>query len=155
MTSDVYERLKALGVILPLPPRPAGNYASWVCTGKLVVISGQGPFAEGDMVYRGRVGQDLSVPDAQKAARCAAINLLSHLQEACGGNLNRVRQLVRLMGGVCCAPNFYQLPSVLDGASDLLMAVFGEKGRHARYPVGVLTLPFNAPVTLELMAEIE
>jgi enamine deaminase RidA (YjgF/YER057c/UK114 family) len=155
LANNAYERLKTLGIVLPPPTRAAGNYSSYVCTGKLVFISGQGPFADGRMIYRGRVGKDISIADAQKAAKYAAINLLSQLEVACGGNLNQVRQLVRLMGCISCASDFYQLPTVLDGASDLLMAVFEEKGRHARYPAGVSTLPFNAPVTLELVAEIE
>ncbi len=107
------------------------------------------------MEYRGTMGHNISVDDAIAAARLTAVNLVSHLRDACDGELDRVKRIVRLMGFVNCVPTFDGHPKVLDGASDLLVQVFGDKGRHARFVAGVTSLPFGMSVSIEATAEIE
>ena len=148
-------RLSELGITLPTPVISAGNYVPWVITGNLVHISGQGSVSNGKILYQGRVGESISATDAGLGARLAAINLIAHLRTACDGNLDRVKRIVRLFGLISSSPNFFHLPQVLDGASELMVSVFDEKGNHARYVGGVMTLPFGMSVTMELTAEIE
>ena len=155
---EIDTRLKELSLQLPPPVGSAGSYVPWVRYGNIVVISGQGPVLPGGKLspdYQGTVGRDVSLEVARDAARIAAINTLSHLKTACDGDLDKVKKIIRLMGFVRSVPDFPYLPKVLDGASDLLVDVFGEKGKHARYVAGVSALPFNFVVTLELMVELQ
>ncbi len=117
-------------------------------TGKQVYVSGQLPQL-GHESYKGKLGIDLSIEDGQRAARISAINLLPHLKEACGGDLDRVTRCIEIGGFVNSAPDFTDHPSVLNGASELLVEVFGEAGRHTRFAVGVATLPFNFSVEVK------
>jgi len=151
----IERRLAELGIELPVPVGSAANYVPWVKTGNLVIISGQGAVRNGQMEYCGTVGASISIEDAIAAARLTAINLVSHLSGACDGDLDRVKRIVRLMGFVNCMPTFGEHPKVLDGASDLLVQVFGDRGRHARFVAGVTSLPFGMSVTIEATAEIE
>ena len=151
----IESRLAELGIEIPNPAVSAANYSPWVKTGNLVVISGQGAVRNMRMEYRGTVGDSVSIEDAIAAAQLTAINLIGHLRDACDGDLDRVKRIVRLMGFVNCVPTFGALPNVLDGASDLLVQIFGNKGRHARFVAGVISLPFGMSVTIEAMAEIE
>jgi enamine deaminase RidA (YjgF/YER057c/UK114 family) len=151
----IESRLAELGIELPEPVGSAANYVPWVKTGNLVVISGQGAVRHGRIEYLGTVGDSISVDDAIAAARLTAINLISHLRDACDGDLERIKRIVRLLGFVNCVPSFGGHPKVLDGASDLLVQVFGDKGRHARFVAGVTSLPFGMSVTIEATAEIE
>ena len=149
------KRLAELGIVLPTPAKPIANYVPWVKTGNLVFISGQGAVRDGKIEYTGKVGDILSIEDAIASARLTAINVIAHLRDACGGDLDRVKRIVKLLGFVNCTPTFGEQPKVINGASDLMVEVFGEKGRHARSAVGAPSLPFNLSVEIEAIAEIE
>ena len=149
------KRLAELGIALPTPAKPIANYVPWVRTGTLVFISGQGAVRDGKIEYAGKVGDTLSVEEAIASARLTAINVIAHLRDACGGDLDRVKRIVKLLGFVNCTPTFGDQPKVINGASDLMVEVFGEKGRHARSAVGAPSLPFNLSVEVEAIAEIE
>lgn len=151
----INKRLAELGIVLPKPAQPVATYVPWVRTGNLVYISGQGAVRDGKIEYTGRVGETLSVEDAVASARLTAINVVAHLRDACGGDLDRVKRIVKLLGFVNCTPAFGEQPKVINGASDLMVEVFGEKGRHARSAVGAPSLPFNLSVEVEAIAEIE
>lgn len=151
----INKRLAELGIVLPKPAQPVATYVPWVRTGNLVYISGQGAVKDGKIEYTGRVGETLSVEDAIASARLTAINVIAHLRDACGGDLDRVKRIVKLLGFVNCTPTFGEQPKVINGASDLMVEVFGEKGRHARSAVGAPSLPFNLSVEVEAIAEIE
>ena len=149
------KRLAELGIALPTPAKPIANYVPWVRTGNLVFISGQGAVRDGKIEYTGKVGDTLSVEEAIASARLTAINVIAHLRDACGGDLDRVKRIVKLLGFVNCTPTFGDQPKVINGASDLMVEVFGDKGRHARSAVGAPALPFNLSVEVEAIAEIE
>jgi len=149
------QRLMELGITLPVPSKPVANYVPWVRTGNLVFVSGQGAMFSGKVEYPGKVGETVSIEDGAKSARGCAINILSHLREACGGNLDRVKRIVKLVGFVNATPSFTEHPKVVNGASDLMVEVFGDKGRHARSAVASPSLPVNLSVEVEAIAEIE
>jgi enamine deaminase RidA (YjgF/YER057c/UK114 family) len=149
------KRLAELGIVLPTPAKPIANYVPWVRTGNLVFISGQGAVRDGKIEYTGKVGDTLSIEDAIASARLTAINVIAHLRDACGGDLDRVKRIVKLLGFVNCTPTFGEQPKIINGASDLMVEVFGDKGRHARSAVGAPALPFNLSVEVEAIAEIE
>ncbi len=149
------KKLAELGIMLPIPAKPIANYVPWVRTGNLVFISGQGAVRDGKIEYTGKVGETLSVEDAIASARLTAINVIAQLRDACGGDLDRVKRIVKLLGFVNCTPTFGEQPRVINGASDLMVEVFGDKGRHARSAVGAPALPFNLSVEVEAIAEIE
>ena len=148
-------KLRELGIVLPTPSKPVANYVPWVRTGNLVFISGQGAVRDGKIEYAGKVGDSLSLEDAINSARLTAINILAQLRDACGGDLDRVKRIVKLLGFVNCTPDFGEHPKVINGASDLMVEVFGDKGRHARSAVGAPALPFGLSVEVEAIAEIE
>lgn len=147
MTID--QKLEALGITLPIPPKAVANYVPYVIIGNMVMISGQLPMKDGQVAYKGKVQKDLSLEEAQQAARLCGINILTQLKAACGGNLDHVKQCVRLGGFVNGEPDFTDQPKVINGASDLMVEVFGEVGRHARAAVGVNALPLGAVVEIE------
>ena len=149
------KRLAELGIALPTPAKPIANYVPWVRTGNLVFISGQGAVRDGKIEHTGKVGDTLSVEEAIASARLTAINVIAHLRDACGGDLDRVKRIVKLLGFVNCTPAFGDQPKIINGASDLMVEVFGDKGRHARSAVGAPALPFNLSVEVEAIAEIE
>lgn len=149
------KRLAELGIVLPTPAKPIANYVPWVRTGNLVYISGQGAVRDGKIEYTGKVGDTLSIEDAVASARLTAINVIAHLRDACGGDLDRVKRIVKLLGLVNCTPTFGEHPKVINGASDLMVEVFGDKGRHARSAVGAPSLPFGLSVEVEAIVEIE
>ena len=149
------KRLAELGIVLPTPAKPMANYVPWVRTGNLVYISGQGAMKDGKIEYTGKVGDTLSIEDAIASARLTAINIIAHLRDACGGDLDRVKRIVKLLGLVNCTPTFGEHPKVINGASDLMVEVFGDKGRHARSAVGAPSLPFGLSVEVEAIVEIE
>lgn len=155
MTSNASKRLAELGIELPKAPQPMATYVGYVVAGNLVFVSGQGTRdAEGVFRYVGKVGGDLTVEDGQKAAKLCAINLLAQLREACGGDLGRVRRVVKLGGFVNCTPDFTEHPKVVNGASEFMVAVFGEAGRHARFAVGASSLPSGMAVEVDGVFEI-
>lgn len=149
MPGTIDARLHALNLILPHPAAPAGAYIPAVTVGELCFIAGQLPFDGGEIRHRGRLGDDVGIDDGYAAARLCALNLLAQLREACGGDLDRVKGVVRLCGFVACTPAFTDHPKVINGASDLMQAVFGEAGRHARVAVGAASLPLGAAVEVE------
>lgn len=149
------KRLAELGIVLPTPAQPVATYVPWVKTGNLVYISGQGAMKDGKLQYTGKVGDTLSIEDAVASARLTAINILAHVRDACGGDLDRVKRVVKLLGLVNCTPAFGDHPKVINGASDLMVEVFGDKGRHARSAVGAPSLPFGLSVEVEAIVEIE
>jgi enamine deaminase RidA (YjgF/YER057c/UK114 family) len=148
------ERLRQLGLTLPEAPKPVANYVPAVRTGNLVFVSGQACLVNGEMKYKGKVGADLTVEQGYEAARLAALNALAILRAELG-DLNRVRRVVKVFGLVNSAPGFNLQPQVINGASDLLVEVFGEAGRHARSAVGANELPFDTPVEVELIVEAD
>ncbi len=154
MADRIDQRLNELGVTLPPPGSPAGNYIPFVKSGHLVFISGQLPRLDGKITRTGKLGRDVSVDDGKAAARVCAINLIAHLKVACGGELERVVRCVRLSGFVNSDPAFTDHPQVVNGASDFMVEVFGDNGRHARTAVGVAALPANAAVEVEGIFEI-
>ncbi len=146
------QKLEALGITLPPPPKPLGAYVPWVRSGSLLYVSGQLPIQEGKMAHPGLLGQEVSVEEGALCARIAAINALAIAREALG-TLTAVRRVVRVAGHVAAAPSFTGHPQVVNGASDLLAEVFGERGRHARVAVGAPSLPGGACVELEILFE--
>jgi enamine deaminase RidA (YjgF/YER057c/UK114 family) len=147
------DRLRDLGYELPHVPEPAGSYVPAACAGTLLFTAGQLPFKGGRLPYTGKVGQDLSVEEAQEAARLCALNALAAVK-AEAGSLENVRRLTKVTGYVASAGGFNGQPGVMNGASDLLSEVFGERGVHARSAVGVAELPMDAPVEVELIVEL-
>jgi len=148
---DTESQLKALGIELPAMGPPMGNYVKYVHSGNLVFLSGHGPTGE---EFNGKVGIDLTMEEGYNAARSTAINLLATLKTAVG-DLNRVKRIVKVTGMVNSAPDFYEQPKVVNGCSDLLTAVFGDKGKHARAAVGMASLPGNIAVEIEMIVEVE
>ncbi|NKB67225.1 MAG: RidA family protein [Candidatus Latescibacteria bacterium] len=146
------DRLAALGLTLPAPPQPAGAYTRAVQAGDLIFLSGQLPMETGQIKYAGTVGDQLSEEEGYAAARLCALNALSILQAELG-SLEQIGRIVRLGGFVCCAPGFSGQAGVLNGASELVHAVFQERGVHARFAVGSPGLPLNAAVELEVIAQ--
>ena len=151
--SKVAERLAALGVILPKPMAPVANYVPFVRSGNLVHISGQ-VSVDASGGVRGIVGQDVDEETARGAARMCGINLIAQMSAACDGDLDRVQRVVKLGGFVQAGPDFYAIPTVLNGCSDLMVEAFGEAGRHARSAVGVYRLPLNFAVEVDAVVEI-
>ena len=148
----IAERLRELGIVLPAPFPPGGNYASCVVDNGMVYVSGHGPI-DGDTMIRGKVGGDLSVEQGREAARMTGLSILATLQAELG-DLDRIARIVRVLGMVNVAPGFDRTPTVIDGCSDLLVEVFGEAGRHARSAVGLAELPFGIAVEVELTARL-
>lgn len=147
-------RLQELGLRLPTAMPPMANYMAFVVSGSLVVVSGQVPAEDGRIAVTGKVGAEVSVEQGQAAARLCFLNVLTQLRSACDGDLDRVRRVVRLGGFVAAGADFSQHAVVMNGASDLAVAVFGEAGRHARSTIGVPSLPGNAAVEVEGMFEL-
>jgi enamine deaminase RidA (YjgF/YER057c/UK114 family) len=155
MTTNNFEaRLAELGIELPNAVPPAANYVPARKSGSLIYIAGQVPTAGGKDQYVGKVGRDVSIEDAQKAARLCAINILAQLRTALGGSLNAVVGCVRLGGFVNATPEFGDHPKVINGASDLMVEVFGDAGRHARAAVGCNSLPRNVAVEVDAIFEV-
>jgi len=149
----VEKRLKELGLELPSAATPVANYVPAVRAGNLVFLSGHGPVGK-DRLITGKLGADLTVEEGYEAARLVALGLLGSLQSLIG-DLDRVRRIVKVLGMVNCDPAFREHPRVVNGASDLLVEVFGEKGRHARSAVGMNALPFDIAVEIEMIVELE
>jgi enamine deaminase RidA (YjgF/YER057c/UK114 family) len=149
------KHLVELGIMLPAAAKPVANYVPFVRTGNLVFISGQGPIADGKILYTGLLGGGVSIEDGVKSARLCALNVVAQLREACGGDLDRVKRVVKLLGFVNATADFTDHPKVINGASDLMVEIFGEKGRHARSAVAAPSLPFGISVEVEAIVEIE
>jgi enamine deaminase RidA (YjgF/YER057c/UK114 family) len=153
MADTAESRLAALGIALPAPGTPAANYIPTVITGKLLFISGQVSISRDGGKYIGKLGQDYTVEEGQKAARICAINLLGAMKAAVG-DLDKIGRMIKLTGFVNALPEFEDAHKVINGASDLLVEVLGEQGRHSRSAIGVGTLPLGCAVEVEAIAEI-
>ncbi|MEW6352045.1 MAG: RidA family protein [Thermodesulfobacteriota bacterium] len=151
--SNIEARLTSLGIRLPIAAKPVGAYVPAVRSGRWVFTSGQLPMTDGALASKGIVGKDVTVEEAYRAARVCCLNALAALQAELG-NLDRVTRVVKVTGFVASAVDFTAQPQVINGASELLIEVFGDRGRHARSAVGVAVLPLNASVELELIAEV-
>ena len=151
--SDIEDRLAALGITLPVPVAPVANYVPFVRIGDLVHISGQ-VSVDASGGIKGLVGQDVDLETGQAAARLCGINLIAQMKAAADGDLSRVRRVVKLGGFVQVAPGFTQIPQVVNGCSDLMVAAFGEAGRHARSAVGVFRLPLDFAVEVDAVVQI-
>jgi enamine deaminase RidA (YjgF/YER057c/UK114 family) len=150
----IENRLNQLNLNLPEIPKPLAAYIPAKQSGKLVFTAGQLPMVNGELVSAGLLGQDVNVEDANKAARICTLNALAAIKGAIG-DLDRIKQIVRVVGYVASVPTFTQQPAVVNGASELLLDIFGEAGKHARSAVGMAVLPLNASVEIELTVEIE
>ncbi len=155
MTGRIEARLKELGIALPKAAAPVANYVPYVVTGSLVFISGQGPMGPSGPEFKGKIGRDLNVEEGKKAARLTGLNVIAQLKEAVGGDLDRVKRCVKLLGFVNSTPDFIQQPAVVNGASDLMVEIFGDAGRHARSAVSAPSLPVDIAVEVEAIFEIE
>ena len=154
MAGAIEQKLASLGISLPTPATPMANYVPFARSGNLLILSGQICFGlDGKLVAKGQLGGTVSVEDGQKAARACAINLLAQLKAALG-DLDKVARVLRLGGFINSAPGFTDGPKVMNGASDLIVEVFGDKGRHARTTVGVSALPADAAIEVEGLFEV-
>jgi enamine deaminase RidA (YjgF/YER057c/UK114 family) len=151
---DVNDKLKAADIKLYEPAVPTANYVKAVRSGNLIFLAGHGPGAPDGSSVKGKLGKDLSIEEGREAARRCAIALLSSLQAEIG-DLNKVKRIVKVTGMVNCTSDFYDQPKVINGCSDLLVEVFGDKGKHARAAVGMVSLPANIAVEIEMIVEVE
>lgn len=146
------QRLRELGIELPEPVNPLANYVRWVRTGNLLFISGTGP---GDETQRGKLGSTMSVEEGYASAREVGLQIVATAKAALDGDLDRVARVVKVLGMVNCTPDFADHPKVINGCSDLLVEVFGDRGRHTRSAVGFISLPGQIPVEIECTMEVE
>ena len=158
MSGAIDRRLTELGIALPPPAAPVASYVPWTKTSAggvdQVWIAGQGPFQDGELHFNGRVGDTVSLADAVACARIVGLNILAQVRDALDGDLDRVVRCVKLGGFVCCTPDFTDQPKVINGASDLMVEVFGDMGRHARFAVGAPVLPMNTSVEIDAVFEV-
>lgn len=153
--SQTQARLQELGITLPAVGKAAGNYTGAVATtGPLVFISGQGPIVDGEVVYKGQIGADLTAEEGYKAARLTGLNMLAAL-EAEIGSLDRVKRIAKVLGWVACTPDFTAQPTVMNGVSDLLVEVLGDRGVHARSALSAQVLALGMAVEAEMVVEID
>lgn len=149
----IEEKIKSIGINIPVPPTPAGSYIPLVKTGNLLYVSGQIPLQDGKVVFTGKVS-DENIETAQKSARICAINILAQLKKELG-DLEKISRFVRLSGFVNSVPEFTQHPKVINAASDLLYEIFGDVGKHTRIAVGVSSLPLNSMTEIDAIVEIK
>lgn len=153
MSGEIEQRLKELGIELPPAPEPAANYAPSMISGNLVFVSGQVPRTPNGTKFVGKIGRELDTEDGQQAARICGINILANLRDSLG-SLDKVGRMIKLTGFVNAVPDFKEPQFVINGASDLIVEVLGERGRHARSAIGVGTLPNGVAVEVEAIAEL-
>ena len=153
MTTSFEAQVTALGLVLPAPPKPVATYIPVVQTGNLLFLSGMIPLQGGMLIMAGKLSKDISVEQGYEAAKICVLNALAVIRQHLG-TLDRVKQVVKLVGYVASAEGFVQQPAVINGASDLLVKIFGDAGRHARVAVGAAALPLNAPVEIELIVQV-
>ena len=154
MAGAVDARLAKLGIEVPQAAAPVANYVGNVQVGNLVFISGQIPLKDGKIEFQGKLGESMSLEDGQAAARLCAINVIAQAKAACGGDLDRVKRVVKLTGFVNSTGDFTDQPKVVNGASDLMVEVFGDKGKHSRAAVSAASLPVGVAVEVEAVIEI-
>jgi len=154
MSDQIAAKLKEMGITLPAAAAPAANYVPYVISGGLLYISGQLPMEGGKVAVTGHLGKNVDVADGQRAAELCAINILAQASAALGGNLGRIKRVIKLNGFVASVPEFVEQHLVINGASNLIANVLGEAGKHARAAVGMAALPFNAAVEIDAIMEI-
>jgi enamine deaminase RidA (YjgF/YER057c/UK114 family) len=154
MSDAIEGRLKELGIVLPQAAAPAANYVPYVISGNLLYLSGQLPMENGKIAVTGHLGKNVDVAGGQRAAELCAINILAQAKAALGGDLGRIKRLIKLNGFVASTPDFVEQHLVINGASNLLANVLGEAGKHARAAVGMAALPLNAAVEIDAILEI-
>jgi enamine deaminase RidA (YjgF/YER057c/UK114 family) len=154
MSGLIEARLQELGIELPQASAPVANYVPYTVCDKIVFVSGQICSVNGQLRHVGKLGREISVADGREAAKLCALNILAHVKAAAGGNLDRVARILRVGGFVNCTPEFTDMPQVVNGASDLLVELFGASGRHARAAVGVSSLPGGVAVEVEATVEL-
>ncbi len=147
-------KLDSMGIVLPQPSAPVANFVNSVQVGNLLFLSGNGPLKQDGKFITGKVGSDLTIEEGYEAARLTGINQIAILKSALG-DLSRVKRIIRAAGMVNATPDFKQHPAVVNGFSDLMVAVFGERGKHTRAAVGMVSLPFNIAVEIDMIVEIE
>ncbi|MGK6313771.1 RidA family protein [Neorhizobium sp. DT-125] len=155
MTEAIDGRLKELGIVLPVAAAPAANYVPYTISGNTLYLSGQLPIEDGKVAVTGLAGRDVDVPAAQRAAELCAINILAQAKAALGGDLGRIRRILKLNGFIASTPDFTEQHLVMNGASNLIANVLGDAGKHARAAVGMASLPLNAAVEVDAVIEIE
>ena len=155
MTGNIEKNLASQGIILPQAASPAANYVPYVISGKQIAVAGQIPFWNGDLMGLGKVGRDMTTEDGANIARICGLNLIAQLKAACEGNLDRVARVVKLGGFVNCTEEFCDHPEVINGASNLMVDVFGDKGTHSRFAVGVNSLPRGVAVEVDGIFELD
>lgn len=155
MSDAIESRLKERGIILPVAAAPAANYVPYTISGNILYLSGQLPMENGKVAVTGIVGRDVDVAGAQRAAELCAINILAQAKAALGGDLGRIRRILKLNGFVASMPDFTEQHLVINGASNLIAELLGDAGKHARAAVGMAALPFNASVEIDAIIEIE
>jgi len=148
----IEKKLQDLNIMLPKAPRPVANYVPAVQAGSLLFVSGHGPYPDGKTMMAGKLGKELTLEEGYQTARNVAINCLASIRESLG-DLDRVKRVVKLLGMVHCTPDFKDQPKVINGASDLIVEIFGEAGKHARSAVGMQSLPNGIPVEIEMILE--
>ncbi len=154
MTGKIEARLAELGIELPQAPAPAANYVPFVVAGNLVFVSGQVTVENGEVKFKGRLGEDMDIDEGYQAARLCGLNLIAQAREAAGGDLDRIKRVVKLGGFVNATPGFTDHPKVINGASDLMAEVFGEAGKHARFAMGAVSLPLGVAVEVDGIFEL-
>ena len=155
MAGKVEARLKELGIVLPAAPAPAANYVPWVVSQGMAFIAGQIPIQDGKPTFVGKLGREFTIEQGQQAARLCALNVLAQLKAACGGDLDKAVRCAKVGAFVNCTPEFHDQPQVVNGASDLFVAVLGEAGKHARFAVGVPSLPRGVAVEVDAVFELK
>ena len=147
--------IKQLGIIIPDISAPLANYVPYKVSDNILYISGQGPVSDSKLIYKGKVGEDISIDDGIKAAELCCINIIAALKKSINGDWNRLDSFLKLGGFVNCNNNFYDQPKIINGASDLLVKIFGDQGRHARFAVGSNALPMNISVEIDAIIKIK
>ena len=149
------ENIMQLGINIPDMPSPLANYVPYKVSDNVVYVSGQGPVLNGDLMYKGKVNEDISIEDGIKAAELCCINIIAALKKSINGDWNRLDSFLKLGGFVNCKDDFYDQPKIINGASDLLVKIFGDQGRHARFAVGSNALPMNISVEIDAIIKIK
>ena len=149
------ENIKQLGIEIPDMPVALANYVPFKISDSIVYISGQAPVKNGELIYKGRVGEDISIDEGVKAAELCCVNIISALKKSINGDWNRLDNFLKLGGFVNCNNNFYDQPKIINGASDLLVKIFGDQGKHARFAVGSNSLPMNISVEIDAKIKIK
>jgi enamine deaminase RidA (YjgF/YER057c/UK114 family) len=154
MAQDIEQKLKEKGIVLPVAAKPVATYVNAVRAGNLIFLAGKGPLKTDGSYITGKVGKDLTIQEGYDAARLTGINALAALKAEIG-DLNKVKRIVKVLGMVNCESNFMDHPKVINGFSDLMVEIFGDKGKHARSAVGMGSLPMNTSVEVEMIVEVE